>query len=118
MQQVSRDKSLKIPKQLEIVTDRMNTIEDAVAVKKALSSANDKKFNSKDILKEVENEDKELELVSKIPSSSNDLMVITIVKKLGAYVIAITEKSPKKFRAVFVNRMQNYLLFRYFRVSS
>ena len=32
------------------------------------------------------------------------------MKKLGAYVITITEKSPKKFRGVFVNRMQNYCL--------
>lgn len=37
-------------------------------------------------------------------------MVITVVKKLAAYTIAITEKSPKKFRGVFVNRMQNYCL--------
>lgn len=37
-------------------------------------------------------------------------MVITVVKKLGAYIIAVTEKSPKKFRGVFVVRMQNYCL--------
>lgn len=29
---------------------------------------------------------------------------------MTAYVITITEKSPKKFRAVFINRMQNYSL--------
>lgn len=38
------------------------------------------------------------------------MIVITVVKKLTAYTIAITEKSPKKFRGVFVNRMQNYCL--------
>ena len=37
-------------------------------------------------------------------------MVITVVKKLTAYTVAVTEKSPKKFRGVFVNRMQNYCL--------
>jgi len=37
-------------------------------------------------------------------------MVVTVVKKLGAYIIAITEKSPAKFRGVFVNRMQNICL--------
>jgi len=55
-------------------------------------------------------QDKELEQVNKIPYNANDLVVITVVKKLGAYTIAVTEKSPKKFRGVFVNRMQNYCL--------
>lgn len=45
-----------------------------------------------------------------MPTNANDLIVITVVKKLGAYIITITEKSPKKFRGVFVNRMQNYCL--------
>ena len=55
-------------------------------------------------------QDKELEQANKIPYNANDLVVITAVKKLGAYTIAVTEKSPKKFRGVFVNRMQNYCL--------
>ena len=40
----------------------------------------------------------------------SELMVITNTKKLTAYVITITEKAPKKFRNVFVVRMQNYCL--------
>lgn len=40
----------------------------------------------------------------------SELKVITQTKKLTAYVIAITEKSPKKFRRVFVERMQNYCI--------
>lgn len=58
----------------------------------------------------MEAEDKEIKIINKLPFNANDLVVITVVKKLGAYVIAITEKSPKKFRGVFVNRMQNYCL--------
>ena len=54
--------------------------------------------------------DNNLKIIDKIPSNSNDLIVITLCKKLCAYVITITEKSPKKFRGVFVNRMQNYAL--------
>ncbi len=54
--------------------------------------------------------DKDLKVIEKIPSNSNDLVVITVTKKLCAYVIAVTEKSPKKFRGVFINRMQNYCL--------
>jgi len=40
----------------------------------------------------------------------SELKVITEVKKLTAYVITITEKSPKKFRTVFVVRMQNHCI--------
>ncbi|MBR1453826.1 MAG: four helix bundle protein [Lachnospiraceae bacterium] len=39
-----------------------------------------------------------------------ELSVVTKAKDLCNYVITITEKSPKKFRFVFVNRMQNLTL--------
>lgn len=109
MLQVSRANNLRIPKTLENVGGELNSLEDKVAVKQAIATANDKKYNKAKITEEVER-DKELEQVSKIPYNSNDLMVVTVVKKLGAYIIAITEKSPAKFRGVFVNRMQNICL--------
>lgn len=109
MLQVSRDSNLKIPKKIENVSNNVNTIEDKVAVKQAFATAENEKFNKKSVTKMVE-QDKELEQVNKIPYNANDLVVITAVKKLGAYTIAVTEKSPKKFRGVFVNRMQNYCL--------
>lgn len=109
MLQVSRDSNLKIPKKIEEVEGNTNSVEDKVAVKQAIATAENKKFNKKNATKEVE-EDKELDQVNKIPYNSNDLIVITVVKKLTAYTIAVTEKSPKKFRGVFVNRMQNYCL--------
>lgn len=109
MLQVSRDSNLKIPKKIENVCNNVNTIEDKVAVKQAFATAENEKFNKESITEMVE-QDKELEQVNKIPYNANDLVVITAVKKLGAYTIAVTEKSPKKFRGVFVNRMQNYCL--------
>lgn len=109
MLQVSRDNNLKIPKIIDNVNECINSIDDKVAVKQALATANDEKFNKKQVIQQVE-EDKELERINKIPSNSNDLIVITVVKKLGAYIIAITEKSPAKYRGVFVNRMQNMCL--------
>ncbi len=109
MLQVSRDNNLKIPKIIDNVNECINSVDDKVAVKQALATANDEKFNKKQVIQQVE-EDKELERISKIPSNSNDLIVITVVKKLGAYIIAITEKSPAKYRGVFVNRMQNMCL--------
>ncbi len=109
MLQVSRDNNLKIPKIIDDVNECINSVDDKVAVKQALATANNEKFNKKQVIQQVE-EDKELERISKIPSNSNDLIVITVVKKLGAYIIAITEKSPAKYRGVFVNRMQNMCL--------
>lgn len=109
MGQVSRDNELKIPRKIYCF-DNINSIEDKLAIKESISLANDKKINKENILNYYENEDKDLEYISKIPFNSNDLIVITKVKKLGAYVITITQKSPKKFRGVFVSRMQNYCL--------
>ena len=109
MLQVSRDSNLKIPKKIENVSNNVNTIEDKVAVKQAFATAENERFNKESVTEMVE-QDKELEQVNKIPYNANDLVVITAVKKLGAYTIAVTEKSPKKFRGVFVNRMQNYCL--------
>ena len=40
----------------------------------------------------------------------NELSVVTKAKDLCNYLITVTEKSPKKFRFVFVNRMQNLAL--------
>ena len=109
MLQVSRDSNLKIPKKIENVSNNVNTIEEKVAVKQAFATAENEKFNKESITEMVE-QDKELEQANKIPYNANDLVVITAVKKLGAYTVAVTEKSPKKFRGVFVNRMQNYCL--------
>lgn len=110
MEQVSRDSNLKIPKQISIYETNPNNINDTVAIKKAKAIADDKRFNEKKVKEEAIEDEESLKIISKIPSNSNDLIVITVVKKLTAYTIAITEKSPKKFRGVFVNRMQNYCL--------
>lgn len=109
MLQVSRANNLKIPKTLENISENLNSVDDKVAVKQALATANNQKFNKKKVKNDIEN-DGELERINKIPTNANDLMVITVVKKLGAYIIAITEKSPAKYRGVFVNRMQNLSL--------
>lgn len=110
MLQVSRDNNLKIPKKIEVYEKNLNNVDDEVAVKKAIAIANDEKINVSELKEKAELDDKELEIISNVPFDSNDLIAITVVKKLGAYVIAVTEKSPKKFRGVFVNRMQNYCL--------
>ncbi len=110
MIQVSRDHNLKIPKKIEQFENTINNIEDKIEVKKSIAIANHKKINISKLKELAKEEDQELEIISKIPFNSSELIVITVVKKLGAYMITITEKSPKKFRGVFVNRMQNYCL--------
>lgn len=109
MLQVSRANNLKVPKKLENTIENLNSVDDKVAIKQALATANNQKFN-KNKVKENIAKDGELEKIEKIPFNANDLMVITVVKKLGAYIIAVTEKSPAKYRGVFVNRMQNLSL--------
>ena len=107
--QVNRTNNLKIPKDITNIYPEINTIDDKVNVKQAIATANNEKFDKQKVRKNTES-DLELEIIEKIPFNSNDLIVITVVKKLGAYIIAVTEKSSAKYRGVFVNRMQNLAL--------
>lgn len=109
MLQVNRTNNLKIPKDITNIYPEINTIDDKVNVKQAIATANNEKFDKQKVRKNTES-DLELEIIEKIPFNSNDLIVITVVKKLGAYIIAVTEKSSAKYRGVFVNRMQNLAL--------
>lgn len=107
MDRVSRGNSLKIPKDLEIIVDKLNSKEDYLAVQEAMLTYENKRFNPKNINQDF---DKDLDIINKIPSNASELMVITVIKKLFFYIALITEKSPKKYRVVFVNRMQNHVL--------
>lgn len=110
MLQVSRDNSLKIPKTVEVTIEKVNELEDIIETKEMVSLAEEKIIKKYKIKKEAMTLDKDLETSFKIPFNANDLIVITKLKKLTAYVIAVTQKSPAKYRGVFVNRMQNYCL--------
>ena len=66
MLQVSRDSNLKIPKKLEDSNGTENSIEDKVAVKQAIATAENKRFNKKELEESIEN-DNELEQVNKLP---------------------------------------------------
>lgn len=43
-------------------------------------------------------------------AAQSELTVITKAKDLSSYVLAVTEKSPKRFRFTLVSRMQNLTL--------
>ena len=107
---ISRNRQLNIPITVKNEVGMINTVADRVAADEAHATAHDRKLNREVSRQKAETEDAEWKRISKIPESSSDLIVITKVKKLGAYVIAATEKSPAKYRGVSVNRMQNYCL--------
>lgn len=105
---LSRNRSIKIPQIVENIAGAVNTMDDLFATQQAFDMAENKKFKKQEVLEK--SEDAELTQVSKIPDNSSELIVISRAKKLGAYVMAVTVKSPAKYRAVFVNRMQNLCL--------
>ena len=107
---LSRNKALDLPKVVENDIGKVNSTLDMFSTSQAFATARDKKFNMKKEQDKAETRDAEWEQACKIPESSSDLIVITKVKKLGAYIIAVTQKSPAKFRSVFVNRMHNLCL--------
>ena len=110
--QTSRDKSLKIPKEIKINLSNINNAGDEIAIQKGLFTANNIKFNQKQVEELISDRYQKWggNEIRKIPANANDLIVVTTVKRLSAYIITITEKSPAKYRGVFVNRMQNYCL--------
>lgn len=105
--QVSRNQRIHIPKKVEDASVQLMLPVDVASVKQAFATANDKRFKYADALDQATKEDPELHQISTIPSDSSELIVITKLKKLGAYILAVTVKSPAKFRPVFINRMQN-----------
>lgn len=107
---LSRNKSLRLPKIIENEAGVLNSTDDLFATRQASALAADKKFPKKAVDGEENDYDAELERVLKLPENASELVVITKAKKLGAYTIAITAKSPAKFRGVFVSRMQNFCL--------
>lgn len=44
------------------------------------------------------------------PKKKSDLLVIVKAKELCAYVMTVTQKSPKQFRYTFTSRLQNLTL--------
>jgi len=89
-----------------MVANRKESAQDKLAVAGAVSRINGTQTN--DTLTTAEHPDLDRETI--VREDASELMVITKAKKLTAYVITVTEKSPKRFRPVFVSRMQNYCL--------
>lgn len=72
---VSRSKSLKIPRQLEIEVEKLNNIEEELAVKKSIAIASNEKFAVTKTKAQIEKRDVDLKIIDKIPSNASELMV-------------------------------------------
>jgi hypothetical protein len=107
---LSRNKGLKIPKTIKGEDGNPNSVYDLFSVSQGTALARGKKFDPEKEMTRARAADAEFEQVSKIPEDSGDLTVMTKTKKLGAYIVAVTQKSPARFRGVFVNRMTNLCL--------
>jgi len=100
-------RGLKLPKVIPNAKGHKMSTEDKVEVAKTVAEAKEKPY----VEKKVEVEYKEgIEETLNLRYDASELTVITRVKKLAAYVMTVTTKSPQKFRFTFVNRMHNYCL--------
>ena len=66
MLEVSRANNLRIPKTIKNVGVEINSVEDKVAVKQAIATANDEKYNKAKITEEVEREEYQKEAIIKL----------------------------------------------------
>lgn len=104
---LGRNKGLGLQITIPLFEDRKETFEDKQAIAQGVAKANEVRYKE---TKEITIDHTDIDKETKLREGSSELLVITKTKKLAAYTITITEKSPKKFRAVFVNRLQNYCL--------
>ena len=100
-------RGLKLPKIVANVPGHKISIENKVEIAKSVADAKEKPY----VEKKAEVEYKEgIEENLNLRYDASDLIVITKAKKLCAYIMTVTAKSPQKYRFTFVNRMHNYCL--------
>lgn len=97
-------KGIKLPKTIASDYTPLSANEKQT-IGKAVAKANGEKYQARAIEKSEQELNKTI-----IRQDSSELIVITYAKKLCAYVMTVTQKSPKHFRYTFVNRLNNYCL--------
>ena len=97
-------------KKIDKVSGNRNSPMEIAVVKQAFAISKRKRYRISRGIKNLEEKDLELDVITKIPEDASDMMVITKAKKLAAYITAITVKSPSKYRATYINRLQNLSL--------
>lgn len=105
----SRRGALRVPRKIENIAGPANSADDLFSVRQGAATGFDAPFN---VNRAAANAalDAEWDMACQIPADSCELIVLTRAKKLGAYVMAISMRTPQKFRATYVARMQNFCL--------
>lgn len=101
------NRGLKLENTIPALAENHESQAERRASAEGVAKAKKERFVSND---EIENEVAGTLEATKMRDGTSELIVITKMKKLASYIITVTEKSPKKFRGVFVNRLQNYCL--------
>lgn len=105
---ISRKGGLRLPRNVQNDSGPANSSDDLFSVRQGSAIGFDAKFNADAVRAAAD--DAEWNRICQIPIDSSDLIVLTKAKKLGAYIMAISMKSPQKFRATYIARMQNFCL--------
>ena len=98
---------IKLPKRIPNAEGHKMSIEDKQEIGKIVAKALGKKYTPK---KAETTYKKGIEEPTNVRYDSSELLVITRTKRLTAYIMTVTAKSPQRFRFTFVNRMHNYCL--------
>lgn len=106
----SRRGVLHVPRKIENIAGPANGAADLFSVRQGAATGFDAPFNARRVADDAVAADADWERVCQIPSDASELIVLTRAKKLGAYVMAISMRTPQKFRATYVARMQNFCL--------
>lgn len=106
----SRRGALRVPRKIENVAGPANGSADLFSVRQGAAIGFDAPFNAARVATDAAAADADWERVCQIPCDASELVVLTRAKKLGAYVMAISMRTPQKFRATYVARMQNFCL--------
>lgn len=105
----SRRGALRVPRKIEDIAGPANSADDLFSVRQGAATGFDAPFNANRAAVNAAL-DAEWDMACQIPADSCELIVLTRAKKLGAYVMAISMRTPQKFRATYVARMQNFCL--------
>jgi hypothetical protein len=99
--QFVKEAGMRLPKKVDVEPNAAEHEADKAAVLEALAEAGEEIAVSEDMVSS-----KKLN----INYNASDLLVLTRAKYLATYIMTVTEKAPKRFRVVYVNRMQNHIL--------
>ena len=83
-------------------------IQEEKAKDEAITEKKRRIYNKKLKVRYIKEPKVDLPKEVRVPYNASEMTIITKAKNLVAYIFDICEKSPKKYRFTFVDRLQNY----------